>query len=155
MHTRIPPPFIMLAAAAAMWALDRWLPLGHRVDPPWNRLGTLPAAVGVGVSLAAFVRFHQVGTTVKPTDPSKASRLVTDGVFRFSRNPMYLGLALLLTGWGLWLGSASVWLAPPLFVVAVTELQIIPEEQALARLFGEQYLAYRRSVGGWIGRARR
>jgi protein-S-isoprenylcysteine O-methyltransferase Ste14 len=85
-------------------------------------------------------------------DPSKATRLVTDGVFRISRNPMYLGLLLLLIGWALWLGSASVWLIPPLFVITITVVQIIPEERALGQLFGAQYLAYRASVARWIGR---
>jgi protein-S-isoprenylcysteine O-methyltransferase Ste14 len=142
----------MLFAATLMWALQRWLPLGDWIDSPWNRLGALPGAVGIAVSIAAFVRFRQARTTVNPTDPSKASCLVTDSVFRYSRNPMYLGLVLLLIGWALWLGSASPWLIPPLFMITVTNLQIIPEERALARLFGEQYLAYQRSVARWIGR---
>ena len=77
---------------------------------------------------------------------------MTDAVFRISRNPMYLGLPLLLIGWALWLGSASAWLIPPLFVLVITLLQIIPEKQALSRLFGAQRLVYRQSVACWIGR---
>ncbi len=61
---------------------------------------------------------------------------------------------LLLIGWAIWLGSASPWLVPPLFVIVLTVVQIIPEEQALGRRFGEQYLSYRRSVARWIGRVR-
>jgi protein-S-isoprenylcysteine O-methyltransferase Ste14 len=91
---------------------------------------------------------------VNPLDPSKASRLVTDGVFRVSRNPMYLGLVLLLIAWSIWLGSASPWLVPPLFVILLTVVQIILEEHALSQRFGEQYLAYQRSVARWIGRRR-
>jgi protein-S-isoprenylcysteine O-methyltransferase Ste14 len=79
---------------------------------------------------------------------------VTDGVFRVSRNPMYLGLVLLLIGWAVWLGSASPWLVPPLFVIVLTVVQIIPEERVLHRLFGEQYVSYQRSVARWIGRRR-
>ena len=86
--------------------------------------------------------------------PSKASSLVTDGVFRISRNPMYLGLLLLLMGWALWLGTASPWLVLPLFVIVITVAQIAPEEQALYRLFGEQYLGYKRNVSRWIGHRR-
>ena len=119
-----------------------------------NRLGWLAAAAGVAIAVGAWRRFRQVGTTVNPLDPSKASRLVTDGVFRVSRNPMYLGLVLLLIGWAIGLGSASPWLVPPLFVIVLTVVQIIPEEQALSRRFGEQYLSYRRSVARWIGRVR-
>jgi protein-S-isoprenylcysteine O-methyltransferase Ste14 len=154
MRPRIPPPIVMLLAAILMWGLDRWMPLGHWIVPPWKQLGALAGAVGVAVAVAAFARFRQAGTTVNPMDPSKASHLVTDSVFCVSRNPMYLGLLLLLIGWAVWLGSASPWLIPPLFVIAITVVQIIPEEKALAQLFGEQYLSYRRSVARWIGRHR-
>jgi len=61
-------------------------------------------------------------------------------------------LALLLIGWAIWPGSASHWLIPPLFVIVSNVVQIIPEEQALGQLFGDQYLSHRRSVARWIGR---
>jgi len=142
----------MLLAAAAMWALHRWLPLAHWIRGPWKRVAVVPAAIGFVIAVAAFVRFRQVRTTVNPMDPSKATQLVTDSVFNISRNPMYLGLLLLLIGWAVWLDSASPWLIPPLFMIVITRVQIIPEEQALERLFGTQYVAYRRSVARWIGR---
>jgi protein-S-isoprenylcysteine O-methyltransferase Ste14 len=154
MHPHIPPPIVMALAALLMWALDRWTPLAQWVGPPWNRLGCVAAAVGVAIAVAAFVRFHRVGTTVNPADPSKASHLVTDGVFRVSRNPMYLGLLLLLIGWAVWLGSVTPWLIPPLFVLVITVVQIIPEERALHQRFGEEYVSYQRSVARWIGRRR-
>lgn len=151
MKPRIPPPFIVLLAAACMWTLDRWLPIRPWLAPPWNRVAVVPAAVGVAIIAAAMVRFRQAQTTVDPLNPSEASHLVTDGVYRMSRNPMYLGLTLLLIGWSLWLGSASPWVIPPLFVLVISVVQIIPEEQALGRLFGEPYADYRRRVGRWIG----
>jgi protein-S-isoprenylcysteine O-methyltransferase Ste14 len=144
----------MLLAAALMWALHRELPLGHWIAAPWNRLGCIPAAIAVAIAVAALLRFRQSRTTVNPMDPSKASHLVTDGVFRLSRNPMYLALLLLLIGWAIWLGTTSPWLVPPLFVIVITVGQIIPEERALTQLFGEQYLAYRGTVSRWIGRQR-
>jgi protein-S-isoprenylcysteine O-methyltransferase Ste14 len=152
MRVHVPPPIWMVLAAFVMWALDRWVPLAQWITPPWNRLGAVAAAVGIAIAIAAFVRFRQAGTTVKPTDPSKTSHLVTDGVFRISRNPMYLGLLLLLIGWAIWLGSASPWFVPPLFVILLTVVQIIREERALAQRFGEQYALYRRDVNRWIGR---
>ena len=142
----------MLLAASLMWALHRWLPLGHLIAAPWNQLGVLPAATGVAISVAAFMRFRQARTTVNPREPKKASCLVADGVFRVSRNPMYLGLLLLLIGWAVWLGTASPWLVPPLFVIVISAAQIVPEEQALEELFGEEYRAYRQRVARWIGR---
>jgi len=144
----------MLVAGALMWALDRWLPLAHWIDPPWNRMGAVPVALGIAVAAAALARLPQAQTTANPVDLSKSSRLVTDGIFRVSRNPMYLGLSLLLIGWALWLGNATPWFIPPLFAILITRVQIIPEEQALGRLFGEQYFAYRRRAARWLGVAR-
>ena len=152
MKLHIPPPILMLLAATLMWALCRWLPMAHWIERPWNRLGVIPAAIGLAITVAAIRRFRQARTTVNPMDPSTATQLVTDGVFRISRNPMYLGLLLLLIGWAIWLHGASPWVIPPLFVFAITRVQIIPEERALERLFGAQYVAYRRSVARWIGR---
>jgi len=152
MRPRVPPPVLMLLAAACMWALNRWLPLAHWLAAPWNRIGALPAAAGIGLAAAAMLRFRAARTTINPMDPGKASELVTSGVFRLSRNPMYVGLTLLLSGWALWLGSLSPWVVPPLFVLVITLVQIIPEEQALGRLFGEPYAGYRRRVARWIGR---
>jgi protein-S-isoprenylcysteine O-methyltransferase Ste14 len=152
MRLRIPPPIVMLLAAAFMWTMHYWMPLGHWIAPPWNRLGGLAGAAGIAVAAVAVVRFRQTGTTVNSMDPSKASRLVTDSVYCVSRNPMYLGLTLLLTGWAIWLGGASPWLIPPLFVIVIMVVQIVPEEQALGQLFVDQYLSYRRSVARWIGR---
>ena len=154
MRPPIPPPILMVLAAILMWALDHWTPLVQWIGTPFNRFGGVVAAVGAAIAVAAFVRFRQVGTTVDPTDPSKASHLVTDGVFRISRNPMYLGLLLLLIGWAIWLGSPSPWLVPPLFVIVLTVVQIIPEERALHQRFGETYVSYQRSVSRWIGRRR-
>jgi protein-S-isoprenylcysteine O-methyltransferase Ste14 len=133
-----------------MWALSRWFPIVLLISPPWNKLGGIFLALGLCLIAAAFVHFRRAKTTVNPMDPAKASRLVIGGVFQLSRNPMYLGLVLLLVGWAVWLGTATAWLIPPLFIVVVTRVQIVPEERALERLFGAQYLAYRKSVARWI-----
>ena len=150
MKPHIPPPIIMVLSATFMWALNRWVPLAHWVSPPWNILGAILIALAVLTIAAAMLRFRQAHTTVNPLDPSKATHLVTSGVFSRSRNPMYLGLTLILVGWGVWLGSVSPWIIPPLFVIIITKAQIIPEEQALTQLFGPQYVAYRASVPRWL-----
>jgi len=99
-----------------------------------------------------MLRFRRARTTINPMDPGAASQLVTGGIFRISRNPMYLGLALLLAGWGITLGSLTVWLIPPLFVAYITRAQIIPEERALKARFTGEYREYCRHVARWIGR---
>ncbi len=142
----------MLFVVALMWVLHRWLPLGQLVVTPWNYFALLPVVIGRAITVAAGMRFRKARTTFDASKPRDASCLVTDGVFRFSRNPMYLGLVLLLIGWALWLGTVSPWLVLPLFVIVTSVAQIVPEEQALEERFGEPYLAYRHSVRRWIGR---
>lgn len=151
MTFRIPPPIVALMAAVLMWVANRWSPMAHWVTSPWNWLGVLAGGLGIAINLTAFARFRRAGTTLNPLDPSKATQLVTDGIFSISRNPMYLGLLLLLVGWAIWLGSASVWFVPLLFWAVITFGQIIPEERALTELFGAQYLAYKRDVARWVG----
>jgi protein-S-isoprenylcysteine O-methyltransferase Ste14 len=126
--------------------------VAYWLGSPWKLLGLLVGAVAIAVNLTAFWRFRSAGTTVNPIDLAKSTQLVTSGIFGVSRNPMYLGFLLLLVAWGIWLGSMSVWLVPPLFVILITRGQIVPEERALTKLFGAQYLSYKRDVARWIGR---
>jgi protein-S-isoprenylcysteine O-methyltransferase Ste14 len=133
-----------------MWALDRWWPGGTLVASAYARAGLVPAALGIVIDLAAIRQFRQAGTTVNPLRPQSASRLVTGGIFRRSRNPMYVGLTCILVGYAVALGSASPWLVPAAFVATITWLQILPEERALATLFGAEYAAYRRDVRRWL-----
>ena len=153
MKPRIPPPVLMLLAAALMWSVHRWWPIARLLTTPWNRLGAFPTAVGIVVAAAAITQFRRSRTTLNPIEPSRASHLVTAGIFGVSRNPMYLGLLLLLIGWALWLGSASPWFVPPLFAILIYAAQIVPEERALEALFGKSYIAYRQKVARWIGRS--
>jgi protein-S-isoprenylcysteine O-methyltransferase Ste14 len=105
------------------------------------------------IAATAITQFRRSRTTLNPIEPSRASHLVTAGIFAFSRNPMYLGLVLLLIGWALWLGTASPWFVPPLFAIFLYAAQIVPEEGALETLFGDAYIAYRQKVARWIGRS--
>jgi len=148
---RIPPPIVALLAAIMMWVLHQWLPVSRWTAPPWTWLGSILCMLGVGIVAIAVAHFRRVRTTINPMQPDGASTLVTDGVFRISRNPMYLGLTLLLVGWAMLLESASPWLVPPVFVAVTTLWQILPEERALGRLFGQPYVAYRQRIPRWIG----
>jgi protein-S-isoprenylcysteine O-methyltransferase Ste14 len=148
----IPPPLAMLLAALIMWALHHFLPLRQLIAAPWNYLAVVPVAISRVISVAAGRRFREARTTFDPVRPELTTHLVTEGVYRFSRNPMYLGLVLMLIAWALWLGTAIPWVVPPLFAIWMSITQIAPEEQALEKVFGATYAAYRRSVNRWIGR---
>lgn len=106
--------------------------------------------VGVVFLVSAVRLFSQRDTTINPLDPSKAEHLVVDGLYRVTRNPMYVGMVLLLVGWCLYLGALSAFAAVALFVLAMNELQIKPEERALTEKFGEQYQAYIQQVRRWV-----
>lgn len=152
LKTRIPPPLYVLAVAVAIYAAHRYLPMPiYPTVAGWGWLLSLP---GVALTAWAGATFRRAHTTINPTVPSRASRLVTTGPFRLTRNPMYLGFALTLTGWALWLDNWVGFLGIPLFVVAVTVLQIVPEERALQDRFGEEYAQYRQRVNRWFGPTR-
>ncbi len=150
LETRIPAPVVALAAGAAMKLYTRGA--GVRIDPSMLRMH-----VGVGLSqlsaviaIAALAELWWARTTINPLDPSRASRLVTGGMFRWSRNPMYLSLLLLLVAYAIRLDSWLVWLGPALFVAYVTRFQILPEERVLSAKFGNAYHDYLKRTRRWL-----
>lgn len=150
LELKVPPVLVALSVALLMWGVARlWpalvLPLPWRLG--WG-LGL--AALGLLIGLAGVLAFLRAHTTVNPMQPADAKSLVVSGVFRFSRNPMYLGLALVLLGWGLYLAHPLSLAMLALFVGYMNRFQILPEERAMEQLFGEQFRAYRRRVRRWI-----
>jgi len=138
----------MLLALLATVAADQMLPLSGWPPEPWNLLGLAPLAAGVALASFADVQFKRAGTAVKPFVP--ASALVTDGVFRVSRNPMYLGLALVLAGAALLLGSVPALVVAPAYAAWVGSRFIVREERQLAAQFGDAYSAYRAGTRRWF-----
>lgn len=151
LRLKIPPPIWLLMFGTLMWVLHRRLPVSTIFGAPLNRAGWLLVAGGALIIAAAMLQFRRANTTINPNTPAKASSLVTSGIFGYSRNPMYLGLSIVLSGWAIVLGSLSPWLAVPLFVLVITRLQIEPEEAVLAVLFDEPYRTYCARVGRWFG----
>jgi protein-S-isoprenylcysteine O-methyltransferase Ste14 len=152
LRLRIPPPIWLLLFGSLMWALNRVAPLARLLGPPANRAGWMLVAVGAAIIATAMLQFRRAHTTVNPLTPAKTSALVSSGIFGYSRNPMYLGLAVALCGWAVVLGSLSPWLALPLFTLVITRMQIEPEEAVLSTLFGTAYADYCARVGRWFGR---
>ena len=146
----MPPVIVFLVFLAAMWlaagatpAADLRLP-GRFVIVPTLLLSSFAFA------LSGIAVFRRAGTTVHPMNPQEASTLVTDGVYRISRNPMYAALAMLLAGWAVFLANAVALLLVPAFIIYMNRFQIIPEERALAAKFGDGYAAYAASVRRWL-----
>ncbi len=147
---RIPPPLVMLLTAFAMWQFARLLPRVDVDDTVRLVLAGLFLIDALFCCLAGVYCFRRAHTTVDPLHPDKASRLVTGGIYRVSRNPMYLGFAILLLAWAVFLASPWRLLGVPAFMAFITRFQIRPEERALETLFGEEYRDYQAQVRRWL-----
>lgn len=150
MKTRIPPPVLGLAAAVFMWLANKAAPGLAASFPAQKLLGGALIVAGLAFDVASIGLFVRKKTTVSPLDPGGAATLVTNGLYRFTRNPMYLGLLMILAGGAAILGNPVNVLVLAGFVFAVTELQIRPEEEALREKFGAAYEDYRQRVRRWI-----
>lgn len=150
LELKVPPPAAALLAAVAMWSVAYGLDSLSFAVPARRAVSIVLAAAGIAISAAGTWSFWRARTTVNPHRPEAASSLVATGLFRFSRNPMYLGLFLVLAGWAAHLTNAAALAGPLLFALYVTRFQILPEERALATKFGPEYDAYRRRTRRWI-----
>jgi protein-S-isoprenylcysteine O-methyltransferase Ste14 len=147
---RVPPVAVTLIVAALMWALSRSWP-SCRYDLPGRELVTAALVlVAAAVGSAGLRAFHHARTTPNPLRPEKASALVTGGIYRYTRNPMYVALAIALLGWAIWLGHALATLGVVAFIGWMDRLQIPAEERALRALFGDEFVHYCSEVRRWL-----
>ncbi|MBD1548313.1 methyltransferase family protein [Roseibium aggregatum] len=150
MRPIVPPPIVGLAAAGVIWLAFTYLPALTIAFPGQIVLAAIFAGTGVLIEGMGVLAFLRKRTTINPLRPERAGSLVVSGLYRISRNPMYLGMAVLLAGWALYLGSLAALIIIPAFVWLLTELQIKPEEVALESVFGEDYQSYKARVRRWI-----
>jgi protein-S-isoprenylcysteine O-methyltransferase Ste14 len=142
------PPQLVLVCLPVMFLLHWFFPGLTFLPVPFQLVGLFPLFAGLVLTIAASGQFQRVGTNVKTfNEPGK---LVTDGWFRFTRNPMYLGFLLVLLGVGTLFGTASPLLGPLAFGI-IANLWYIPfEEQAMSAKFGPAYKAYQQRVWRWL-----
>ena len=150
LETKVPPPAVVTVVAVAMWGASKLAPLFQ--VPSALRLGAAVAIVlvGIGFSAAGVLAFRRARTTVNPTTPEKATSLVSSGVYRITRNPMYVGLFCVLVAWAVFLSSAWALLGPVAFALYIDRFQIAPEERALTKLFSSEYADYQAKVRRWL-----
>ncbi len=146
----MPPVAVTIIAGILMFACAKAVPGATFRSPAMSIVAGLMLLVGGIVGVTGVLTFRRHETTVNPLKPGDASAIVTEGIYRYTRNPMYLGLALALLSWAVFLGNllALAWVA--MFVVYLTQFQIKPEERALEELFGEAFRKYRSEVRRWI-----
>mgnify|MGYP001812509865 CR=1 FL=1 len=150
LETRFPPVALALTIGFLMWIADRSLPQFAFLLPIRGLLAVTSGAFGAVIGIAGVIEFRRAQTTVNPLRPYAAGSLVVTGVFAWTRNPMYLGLALGLLGWSLWLGNFAAVALLPVFVAYLSRFQIFPEEEVLERHFGTEFTEYRNRVRRWI-----
>jgi protein-S-isoprenylcysteine O-methyltransferase Ste14 len=131
-----------------MIALHFIFPVLKIISFPWNFLGLIPLLLGLVINLVADKAFKKHNTTVKPFEKSTA--LITDGAFKLSRNPMYLGFVFILLGIAVFMGSLAPYVVIPVFMVSMDIVFVRIEERMLENTFGESWVEYKKKVRRWI-----
>lgn len=150
LELRIPPPLVGLVFAGAMFGVAHAAPALSFTWRGRTGVALALAAFGAVVALAGVIVFRLERTTVNPLTPSASSSIVSRGIYRFTRNPMYLGILLGLAGWAMYLSNAAAALLLPAFVAYLTQYQIKPEERILLAKFGAPFAQYLSRVRRWI-----
>jgi len=150
LENKIPPPLIGIIIAVVMWWLSTVTSIF--VLPTVIKYSLVSSFICIGIffDLAGIISFRLAKTTVNPLKPQKVSTLVTSGIYQFTRNPMYVGLALLLLAWASYLGSIWSVTLIGVYILYIQRFQIIPEERALTALFEEEFTHYKSQVRRWL-----
>jgi protein-S-isoprenylcysteine O-methyltransferase Ste14 len=150
LQLRIPPPVVAAVAALLMWVIAWALP-ALRLMLPGRFLFAMAILIsGMLIILAGLIEFRRARTSVNPLKPETASSLVVEGVYGLTRNPMYLGLAVILIAWAVLLANPLSLVVVPFFIVYMNRFQIIPEEKVLNLLFETEFKRYRTQVRRWL-----
>jgi protein-S-isoprenylcysteine O-methyltransferase Ste14 len=150
LELKVLPLALVFVLAGAMWFAALQFP-SLAFPLPWRHgLSVTISGVGILFLLAGLYEFQKAKTTFHPMKPEAASSVVTSGIYRVSRNPMYVGFLLVLTGWAMWLSHPLPFLFLPVFVAYMNRFQISPEERVLSAKFGEEYDTYKQSVRRWL-----
>lgn len=150
LELKLPPPVVFILSGLLMWGLS--LLVAPFPVPALFRavIALAVTAVGVVCGAAGLGKFVRARTTVDPHHPEEASSLVTTGLYTRTRNPMYLGMLVVLLAWDLFLMAWPTIVGPIIFVLYITRFQIMPEERALTEKFGQAYTDYRAKVRRWL-----
>ena len=150
LELKIPPPVVALICVAAMWAVAQVTPaFGFSREVRWLLVGVFVLA-GLFFDLRGLLSFLRARTTINPVKPHQASSLVTTGVYRFTRNPMYVGLVSMLVAVAIFLDAPFTLTGVMAFVLYINRFQIQPEEAVLLKIFGDSYRAYCERVPRWL-----
>ena len=150
LELKIPPVVLTLIFAFFIWLASIQVSQGSIHLPYLIILAIIFGAIGITFALAGVLSFRKAKTTVDPTKPNSSSTIVHSGVYRISRNPMYVGFLFILLGWCIFLSNLIAFVFLPFYVLYMNRFQIIPEEHILATKFGDEYMTYKQSVRRWL-----
>jgi protein-S-isoprenylcysteine O-methyltransferase Ste14 len=150
LELKAPPVVVVLLSAALMWLVSWTVPAFDFVFPARNVLAVSFAVAGAIIVLSGVASFRRARTTFNPMKPESTSSLVLSGIYKLSRNPMYLGFLLVLVGWAVFLSNALAFVFVPAFIFYMNQFQIEPEEKALAGKFGQEFADYKSRVRRWL-----
>lgn len=150
LELKVPPLALVFLAGGCMWLITRAVPAFGLVSPAHVAPAVGVVIIGLVIAGMGIVSFRMAKTTVNPMKPESSSTLVVTGIYRMTRNPMYLGFLSILFGWGIFLSNILALLILPSFVLYMNRFQIEPEERALTNLFGRAFVTYRDRVRRWI-----
>ncbi len=150
LELKVPPVAQLIVTVAAMYGVSQVLPALKFSLNGSTVLGIILAVIGLSSGIMGVTQFKKAQTTPNPQALEKVSSLVTSGIYNYSRNPMYLGLVLILLGWALYLSHLLAFILVPMFIFYITRFQIRPEERMMTQKFGERYQTYVSSVRRWI-----
>ena len=150
LELKVPPVAQVIVTAAAMAGVSKVAPALKFSLKGSAALAMGLGAIGLGSAILGVTQFKKAQTTPNPKEIDKATSLVTSGIYQYTRNPMYLGLVLMLLGWALYLSHFLTFILIPLFMMYITRFQIQPEERMMTQKFGQNYQAYLQKVRCWI-----
>jgi protein-S-isoprenylcysteine O-methyltransferase Ste14 len=150
LELKLPPVALGVIAAALMWCTASATPDFDFLFPSNSVFAAGLALIGTFTCIAGVVSFRRAKTTVNPMKPDSTSSLVVSGIYRFTRNPIYLGFLLILLAWAAALSNVLALLSLPAFVLYMNRFQISPEERVLASQFAQDYAEYRARVRRWL-----
>lgn len=150
LELKVPPVAQVIITAAAMYGVSKVAPALKFSLNGSTALAIGLGIIGLGSGIMGVAQFKKAQTTPNPQALEKVSSLVTDGIYRYSRNPMYVGLVLILLGWALYLSHFIAFVLVPVFMFYMTRFQIEPEERVMEQKFGKVYQSYLSRVRRWI-----